>query len=367
MLTPQRAMERAIQISEHARLQAPPNPWVGCVLVRDGCIVGEGCSLPAGQNHAEIQALKQAGAAAKGATAFVTLEPCSHHGRTPPCTDALIRAGVVKVVAAIQDPDKRVSGRGLQQLQQAGIATELGLCSDVVKASLKPYLHHRMTGLPFCVAKAAISIDGRMAAQDGSSQWITEDLARLDSHKLRAQSQAILIGSGTAIHDKPKLTVRYGDLEKSRQPLRVVLDASGRIPLDSPLFDTSLAPTLVLTTEEVAHERWKDHGVEVAVVPTTPLGIDLKACLKLLGGRGILQLLVEGGPTLLGSLWKEQLIDQLSLYVGPRILGECGKPLFAGLEIPNISTAPILSLIGSEQLGSCFRLDYVTQPKVASS
>ena len=214
--------------------------------------------------------------------------------------------------------------------------------------------------MPYCIAKAAISIDGRIAAQDGSSRWITGEAARADAHVLRAQSQAILIGAGTAINDRPLLTVRHVQAGLN-PPLRVLLDSTGRVPLDTPLFDTSAAPTLVVTTERAAPNRWKGTGVEVVVLPESPGGIDMKACLQLLGQRGVLQLLVEGGPTVLTHLWSQGLIQQLVLYVGPRILGDNGKPLFTCLSIPSIDQAPVLQLQSSQQFDDCMRLDYSTQ------
>ncbi|MDP1836271.1 MAG: bifunctional diaminohydroxyphosphoribosylaminopyrimidine deaminase/5-amino-6-(5-phosphoribosylamino)uracil reductase RibD [Chlamydiales bacterium] len=333
-------MQRAIELSAQARYHAPPNPWVGCVLVRDNQVVGEGFTQPPGSDHAEIQALKKAGELARGATAYVTLEPCSHFGRTPPCTHALIRAGVSKVFASIEDPDTKVKGKGLAELRCAGIDVEAGLLSDQVTKSLTPYLHHRSTGLPYCVVKAAITADGRMAAQDGSSQWITCEAARADAHRLRAQSQAIVIGSGTAIKDSPSLTVRHFDAIGIKQPLRVVLDTKSRLERKGSLFDET-APTWIVTQNDCGGEN----------------GIDLLSLLQQLGQKGVVQVLVEGGPKLLTSFWRENLINQLSLYIGPRLLGNTGKPLF-DLCFPNIASAPQMRLIDTQMLGSSVRLDY---------
>lgn len=357
-LGPHEAMERALAVAEHARYQAPPNPWVGCVLLRDGVVVGEGCTQRPGHEHAEIQALKQAGERARGSTAYVTLEPCSHHGKTPPCVEALVRCGVTHVVAAIEDPDSKVAGSGLSELKRHGITTEVGLLADKAQHALRAYLHQRRTGSAYCVAKAAISVDGRLAAADGSSQWITCEASRTDAHRLRVQSQAVMIGVGTAIADNPSLTSRYYQPLGFHQPLRVILDSTGRLPAQGPLFDTSEAPTLILTTEKALKDQWKGFNVEVELIPEGPQGVDLGAALKLLGARGILQVLVEGGPTLLGALWKGNHINELSLFVGPRILGDKGLPLFAGLGITSINEAPSLTLLGHERFGSCVRMDF---------
>ncbi len=355
-LNPIYYMRRALQLSERARLLSIPNPWVGCVLVQNNEVVGEGYTQAPGGNHAEIQALRQAGERAKGATAYVTLEPCSHYGRTPPCSNALIAAKVKHVVAAIEDPDPLVSGKGLRQLQEAGVTTEVGLLSDEVSAYLRPYLHHRQKQRAYCLAKAAITVDGRMAAADGSSQWITCSEARADVHRLRAESQAVLIGVGTAMSDRPSLTVRHYNEEGLKQPLRVVLDRTGRLPVEGPLFDLSLAPTLIITTQACsidARRAWERKGAEVVVLQ------HLSEVFPYLGTRGVLQVIVEGGPTLLSALVQQKLIDQLTVYLGPRLLGDKGLPLFAGLDIANIANAPTLELQGSTVFGSTVRMDYL--------
>ncbi len=359
--THERWMKCALDLGEKALFHSAPNPWVGCVLVKDFKVVGEGFTQPPGGNHAEIEAIKNSNGNAKDATAYVTLEPCCHHGRTPPCVDAIIRAGISSVIVATEDPDPRVSGHGIAQLRAAGIVVEVGVLGKEARQSLGPYIHQRTTGRAYCLAKAAVTIDGRMAAADGTSQWISGESARADTHRLRAESQAVMVGIGTAIKDWPSLNVRNFQCETLRQPLRVVLDSQGRLPAEGPLFDTSLASTLIFTSDHCSPDalaRWKDAGVEVQVVPSIADRLDLKEVLTALGSRGILQVLVEGGPTLLGSLWKQSLIDQLILYIGPRILGDKGLPLFAGLDIASIAQAPILTLRGSQVLGDTIRADY---------
>lgn len=342
-------MERAIALGEHGRITAPPNPWVGCVIAKEGRIVGEGYHHTAGEAHAEVVALRQAGSEARGATAYVTLEPCCHYGRTPPCVKALIEADIAHVVIGVEDPDPRVSGKGIEALKAAGIRITTGISQEQAAASLQPYLHYRKTGMPYCVGKAAISIDGRTAAADRSSQWITSESARKDAHLLRAQSQAILVGANTARYDQPSLNVRNVFPMPPVQPLRVVLDSSGTVPHEGPLFDQTIAKTVVFSS----------------AVPKNPLcevihvhKHDLRQVLKLLGERGVMQLMIEGGATILGSFLKASLIDQLVLYMGPCVLGEKGIPLFQGVPIPNIENAPRLKLRDVAKIDDCVRIRY---------
>ena len=357
------AMAQALQVSAAARRRSAPNPWVGCVLVQAGEIVGEGASLPAGGAHAEAVALERAGDHARGATAFVTLEPCSHHGRTPPCADALIAAGVTRVVAALEDPDPRVAGAGFARLRDAGVEVVTGVGAGAAARELAPYLHHRRTGRPFVVAKVAMSIDGRIAAADGTSRWITSEAARADAHELRADSQAIVVGAGTAITDQPTLTVRDVEQMPNRQPLRVVLDARGRVAATGGLFDPELAPTLVITTAAApadAVDAWRSAGAKVEVVAPASEGngVDLDEALALLGREGVLQALVEGGGTLLGRVVAGGHAQRLVAYIAPIVLGIRGAP---GLALPGpatIADADRYALARVCQLGPDVRLDY---------
>lgn len=352
-------MQRAIDESTHARIISPPNPWVGCVIVRAGQIVGLGFTQSPGSDHAEIQALKAAGTEAKGATVYVTLEPCSHtEKRTAPCTKALIDAGVARVVIALQDPDPHVNGNGIQVLRHAGVVVDVGVCAEAVSQSLKAYIHHRKTGMPFCIVKTATSIDGRIAASDGSSQWITSIEARHDAHVLRAESQAIVIGSGTALIDRPRLTVR--EVNSLRPPLKVVLDTKGKVSADMPLFESK--NTVVLTTDLCPVKQidaWEKTGAMVHILPlSSDKKIDLVAAMSFLGKIGVVQALVEGGGTLIGSLWKHNLVNQWTTYIGPCLLGDSGTPVMRGVNIPNIHSAPRFKLIGVKQINDCIRLDY---------
>lgn len=355
------AMNRALALGHAVRRSTAPNPWVGCVILSDGEVVGEGATRPPGGDHAEVIALRSAGERARGATAVVSLEPCSHHGRTGPCAEALIAAGVRRVVIALEDPDPLVSGEGVLRLREAGIEVSLGAHAAEAAASLAPYLHHRRTGRSFCLLKVATSLDGRVAAADGTSRWITGREARADAHGLRADSQAVVVGSGTALADRPALTVRDADPAPDRMPLRVLLDSRGRVPADGPLFDRAPAPTLVVTTRKASEgivEVWQRAGAEVCRVEESPLGVDLGATLTLLGERGVLQAMIEGGPTLHGALLDESLADLVVAYVGPTLLGTLGVPGYGLAGPATIADAPRLRLRGVKRLGDDVRLDY---------
>ncbi len=355
------AMARALGLGEEGRRMSAPNPWVGCVVVRDGAVVGEGYHHRAGEPHAEAHALRMAGGRTRGATAYVTLEPCAHHGRTPPCVDELVRAGVSRVVVAVCDPDARVSGRGVDELRSAGIRVDVGVGAAAAAESLAPYLHQRRTGRAYCVLKAAVSLDGRTAAADGSACWITGPAARTDAHLLRAESQAVVVGAETALADAPALTVRDVQPPPDRQPLRVLLDARGRVPAAGPLFDTTRAPTLVVTTAAAdpgTVAAWRAAGADVGVVPPVQGGVDLRAALEMLGRRGVLQALVEGGATVLGALVRAELADRLVLYVGARTLGDAGRPLLAGPGPRTIAEAGQWRLLSVRRVGNDVRLEY---------
>ena len=362
-------MDRAVARGESARRRTAPNPWVGAVVVRDGEIVGQGATQPPWGAHAEIEALREAGDRARGATVYTTLEPCSHQGRTGPCVVALAEAGVTRVVVAIEDPDPRVAGGGIAQLRALGITVDVGIGADAASRSLAPYLVHRRLGRAFTVAKTAMSLDGRVAARDGSSQWITGAASRADAHRLRAESQAIVVGAGTALADRPRLTVRDADGPVQAQPLRVVLDATGRVPAEGPLFDAELAPTLVVTTDQApddAQRSWLAAGSKVLTVPpaATGAGVDLAATLEVLAGLGVLQALVEGGAALTGSLVEAGLADRLVTYVAPTVLGRDGRPALDLAGPARIADAPRWRLVDVARVGTDVRLDY--EPPIGS-
>ena len=353
-------MQEAIALAENARYHSPPNPWVGCVIVKEGKIIGKGYTQPPGQAHAEICALQQAQENAKNGKLYTTLEPCSHVGRTPPCTEAIIRAGIREVYFGVQDPDPRVSGNGLHLLQQAGIKVYRGICQDEIHKMLAPYLYQRQTGLPFTILKSAISLDGRTAAANLSSQWITCTESRQDVHLRRASSQAIVIGAGTALKDSPQLTVRHPECAPLHPPLRVLLDAKGQVPAKGPLFDCQLAPTLVITTSQCPQNRqmeWTASGAEVAIVSQSAEGVNLYEAWSLLGKRNILQVLVEGGSSLLTSLLETSLCNRLVIYIGPLLLGASGFPLYRK-HIAALEQSYRLSLIDVKKIGECVRMEY---------
>jgi diaminohydroxyphosphoribosylaminopyrimidine deaminase/5-amino-6-(5-phosphoribosylamino)uracil reductase len=334
------------------------------VIVVDGVVVGTGATRPPGGAHAEAEALAAAGERARGATAYVTLEPCNHHGRTAPCVDALVSAGVARVVVATTDPDPLVSGVGIAALRAHGIAVDVGVGADRAEQDLAPYLVHRREGRAATLLKLATSLDGRIAAADGSSRWITGPAARADAHRLRAESQAVVVGAGTALADHPSLTVRDAPIAEWGQPLRVLLDARGRVPATGPLFDADLAPTLVLTTDAApdhAVGAWLAAGAKVQHLPPAsgPAGgVDLHAALVHLGTVGVLQAMVEGGATLAGGLVAGGLADRLVAYVAPIVLGVDGLPAFALPGPASMTDALRWRLAGVTRVGDDVRLDW---------
>ena len=339
------------------------------MLARDGEIVAQGATgpYPTGP-HAEVAALRAAGDRARATTAYCTLEPCDHHANTPPCTEALIAAGVARVVVAVGDPDERVAGRGVARLRGAGIEVETGVARAIAARDLAPYLHHRRTGRAFVVAKVALSLDGRVAAADGSSQWITSAEARADAHELRADSQAIVVGAGTALADRPSLTVRGVDAAPARAPLRVLLDGRGRVTPTGPLFDPELGPTLVVTTEAAragAVDAWRGAGAKVEVVApaASGRGVDLDATFTILGREGVLQALVEGGGELVGAVVESGAAQRIVAYVAPLLLGTDGVPGFAFPGPRAIGDAARWELVDIARVGADARLELEPQPE----
>lgn len=356
-------MNEAYEESLKGRFLSPPNPWVGCVIVKHGEIIAKGHHKGPGTPHAEVMAIDDAKEATQGATAYITLEPCPNSEKAPSCIDALVDAGIKKVVIGVLDPNPNVRGKGIAKLQQAGIEVEVGVLEEKVKASMLPYCHYQETGRPFCILKAAISMDGKIAAKDGSSIWITGKAARDDLHQMRAQSQAILIGTKTALVDQPHLTVRNFEVNTFNPPLRVVIDAKGKLEANGPLFDTSIASTLIVTSKDSSLERrkeWENAGCEVLEIPynTKMTGLDLGKLFDVLGKRGVLQLLAEGGSKLFSSLIEEKLVDRLVLYMGSCLLGAEGISLFSKLRLENIDDAIHLHLKNFTPLGRDIRLDY---------
>lgn len=356
-------MARALELARRGRFTTAPNPNVGCVIVRDGEIVGEGWHQRAGEPHAEVYALRMAGDKAKGATAYVTLEPCSHFGRTPPCCDALINAGVTRVVAAMQDPNPEVAGRGLYRLQQAGIRVSHGLMMQEAEALNRGFLKRMRTGFPWVQLKLGASLDGRTAMASGESQWITSPQARRDVQRLRAQSSAILSSSATVLADDPALTVRWQELDSVsqaayaaadlRQPLRVIIDSQNRVTPQHRLL-TQPGNTLLarLQPDEL---QWPE-SVEQLKVPALNQRVDLVSLLMLLGKRQINTLWVEAGASLAGALLSAGVVDEVILYIAPKLLGDNARGLCQLPELTQLADAPEFSFSDVRQVGPDLRL-----------
>jgi diaminohydroxyphosphoribosylaminopyrimidine deaminase/5-amino-6-(5-phosphoribosylamino)uracil reductase len=347
-------MARALQLAERGLWTTSPNPRVGCVLVRGDEIVGEGWHEKAGEPHAEVHALRAAGETARGATAYVTLEPCSHHGRTPPCAEALIAAGVSRVVAAITDPNPLVAGKGLALLKAAGIDTVSGLLETEAHELNIGFVSRMTRGRPWLRLKAAASLDGKTALNNGVSQWITGPDARRDGHAWRARACAILTGIGTVRDDDPQLNVR--DVDTPRQPLRVVVDSKLEIPLDARILKGG--PTLIAgAVEDGARiEALRAAGADVLILPNSSGKVDLLALLEALGQRGINEVHAESGFKLNGSLMREGLIDELVLYYAPCLLGHAASGLFNLPELTSLDEKRSLNIRDVRQIGSDIRV-----------
>jgi diaminohydroxyphosphoribosylaminopyrimidine deaminase/5-amino-6-(5-phosphoribosylamino)uracil reductase len=339
-------MRHALRLAARGLGRVAPNPAVGCVIVApDGRIVGRGWTQKGGRPHAEAVALGEAGAAARGATAYVSLEPCAHHGQTPPCTDALIAAGVARVAGAVLDPDSRVSGQGFAKLAAAGIAVTQDVCAEEARALNAGFLMRVTANRPLVALKIAQSADGYVADAQGKSKWITGARARAHGHLLRAKHDAIMVGVGTALADDPALTCRLPGLE-DRSPLRLVLDSRLRLPAASQLASTAReVPTIVFTAEQSGGEQLAALGVVIERVAAQHGRVALPEVLRRLAARGVTRLLVEGGPTVHAALLAERLADRLYLYRAPLLLGEGGKPGLASLGPAALSTAPHLKQI----------------------
>lgn len=334
-------MALALQLAEAGRFSTSPNPRVGCVLAHGSQIVGQGFHLRAGEPHAEVHALRQAGELARGATAYVTLEPCSHHGRTPPCADALIQAGVARVIAAMQDPNPLVAGRGLQKLADAGIQTASGLLAERARELNRGFMSRMERQRPFVRLKCATSLDGKTALSNGQSQWITDTPARADVQKLRAESCAILTGIGTVLADNPRLTVR--DFPTIRQPARIIVDSQLRTPLSAHLIQDNSAPTIIATlnTDNKRLAEFKPFQHVNIIHPNNDNGkIDLNHLLTILAELGIGELLLETGAALSAAFLSAALVDEIVLYQSPKILGEPARSLFMLPENPQALTHP---------------------------
>ncbi len=335
-------MQRAIDLARQGEGRTAPNPPVGAVIVNAGVVVGEGFHPQAGEPHAEIFALRQAGTKARGAEIYVTLEPCSHHGKTPPCADALIAAGIKSVYVGTTDPNPLVAGRGIEKLEQAGIEVQIGILGPECKRLIAPFSHHILTGNPFAIYKAALTLDGNTATSTGDSQWVSGEESRLVVHQLRNRVEAIMVGINTVLSDDPLLNTRLPE-GGGRDPLRVVVDSQLRIPVDCRMLkQTSTAKTLVATvsTDQDKISDLQTAGAEVFIFPAIDGRVSLSALWQELGQRNVQRLLLEGGAGLAGAALSAGLIDRLMLFVSPKILGGSSPfGLFPGVGCTDMAEA----------------------------
>lgn len=358
------AMQRALALAARGLGTTQPNPRVGCVIAQRGRIVGEGWHEHAGEAHAEVLALRAAGGQAAGATAYVTLEPCSHQGRTPPCVDALIGARVARVVYAVADPNPLVDGRGDAALRAAGITVESGLMHQEATELNVGFIQRMRTGRPWVRVKLAMSLDGRTALESGLSQWITGAAAREDVHRWRARSSAVMTGVSTVLADDPRLNVRLAEegAGEPRQPLRVVLDGALRTPPQARLFTTA-GEVLILTAVPATDPRWEPRcaalaaqGARIETLPAAADGLALPGVLDRLGELEVNELQVEAGATLAGELLRQRLADELLLYVAPKLLGPHARPLVNLPRLQTLEEAPDFALVETQPIGIDVRL-----------
>ena len=362
-------MAEAIRLARCGVYSTDPNPRVGCLIVKNNTVVGRGYHIRAGEGHAEVNALREAGDEARGATAYVTLEPCSHFGRTPPCAQALIDAGLARVVSAMQDPNPSVAGRGLGMLKAAGISTEVGLLETQSRALNPGFIKRMETGKPFVRVKLAMSLDGRTAMSSGESQWITGAAARSDVQRLRACSSAIITGIESVLLDDPALTVRDVDLADEngfiRQPLRVVLDSHARLPRSASIIEQPGRTVQVVTQEEAMASVGLE--CEQLVMPASPQGIDLPALLNYLAKQEQCnEVLVETGARLAGAFIQAQLVDELVVYMAPTLLGSQARPL-VDLPLSEMREQQRLILTDVRHLGEDVRLTYHFNDRINQS
>ena len=352
-------MTLALQLAEQGLYTTTPNPRVGCVIVKNNRIIGQGAHLKAGEPHAEVLALRTAGEHAKGADVYVTLEPCNHYGRTPPCVDALIQAVVGRVVVAMQDPNPLVAGNGVKRLQASGIEVAVGLMESVAFNLNSGFIARMTRGLPYVRCKIAASLDGRTALNNHQSQWITGEAARADVQHWRAQSCAIITGIGTVLADNPCMNVRLANV--SRQPLRVIVDSQLQTPLDCKLLSSShpqSAPVLIAYANDANQQQQllMAKGVRLLQLPNQNGNVDLTALLATLAQQGVNEVLLEAGQGLNGAFLQAGLIDELILYYAPKLMGTDAKGMFAVPELTNMQQVTHLQIIDVRQFGQDIRL-----------
>lgn len=353
MASDERFMREALALARKGLGKTSPNPAVGCVLVKDGAIIGRGYHERAGEAHAEVNALEEAGKNAQGSTMYVTLEPCCHHGRTPPCTEAIIEAGVKRVVAAMEDPNPRVSGRGLAELKRAGVHVESGVLEGEARAMNEMYEKFVRTKEPFVLVKAALSADGKMAANDGSSKWITGEKSREIVHELRAQVDAVMVGINTVLKDDPELTCRLLD---GKDPKRIIVDSRLRMPSDAKILKGGR--TIIATTDDAPMGKigfLRGRGVEVLVLSKGNGGVNLRELMKELASIGIASVMIEGGGGLIGSAFDAGIVDKIAFFIAPKIIGGQGVSI-GGAGIESIAQSMHLEKFEIVKVGEDFML-----------
>jgi diaminohydroxyphosphoribosylaminopyrimidine deaminase/5-amino-6-(5-phosphoribosylamino)uracil reductase len=350
-----RFMALALKLAAKASGYTSPNPLVGAVVVKDGHLVGQGYHSRYGQSHAEVEALRQAGPLSRGATLYVTLEPCNHHGKTPPCTEAVLAAGICRVVIANSDPNPQVTGGGAAYLREKGLIVDFGLMAEAGRKLNEFFFKAATKGLPFVIAKAAASLDGKIATHTSDSHWITGPKARVWAHRLRHQVDAILVGVGTILADNPRLTTRLPG-GKGKDPTRIILDSRLRLPLSAQvLTQKSAAPTWIVCTNVAPPEKMaavRSLGAEVIQIPSLNSRVDLQALLTLLGERRIQSLLVEGGAEVHGAFFEARLVDKFHLFLAPKFIGGRQAPgILGGQGIASLNQAPLARDLSIHRLG----------------
>jgi len=357
-----RYMARAIRLAERGMYTTDPNPRVGCVLVKHGEVIGEGWHERAGEPHAEIMALREAGDEAKGSVAYISLEPCCHHGKTPPCSDALIEAGLSRVVVAMEDPNPRVAGKGISQLRGAGIEVDVGVMTAQAECLNPGFIQRMRHGRPYVRCKMAMSLDGRTAMASGESQWITGEAARQDVHRLRARSSAIITGTGTVLSDNPSMNARLED-EEVMQPLRVVLDSQLSIKSDTKMMALP-GRTVVCTTckDENKTKALLSAGVEVVSLAEENGKVSLSSLMDYLNGQQINEVLLEAGATLSGTFMQEGLVDELVIYMAPTLLGNNARGLFSLPGLEKMADQIKLDIVDMRAIGNDWRITAKIQP-----
>ncbi|WP_141433825.1 bifunctional diaminohydroxyphosphoribosylaminopyrimidine deaminase/5-amino-6-(5-phosphoribosylamino)uracil reductase RibD [Bacillus sp. 03113] len=347
-------MKMALDLAATAKGKTNPNPVVGAIIVKDGVVVGSGIHRKAGEPHAEVHAFRMAENHAKGATLYVTLEPCSHYGKTPPCAELVRDSGVRRVVVAMKDPNPQVAGRGIDLLREAGIDVEVGILEEEASLLNERFIHNMISKTPFVISKTAMTLDGKIAAYNGHSKWITGEAARETVHQLRNEVDSILVGIGTVLADDPMLTTRLP--EGGKNPIRIVLDSHLRIPLDAKITDCSQAKTWIVTQKDSDPkkvEALKEKGVEIIIAPSNSSGLDLHSIMDVLYEKGVTDLLVEGGGEINAAFLRAGLIHKFLVYVAPKVLGgrDSIAP-FTGENVEKMDEALELKFHSVEKIGT---------------